>query len=391
MSSLSSKILRSTIQIINGLFPKQKRKVFFASIPDFDDNARALYNYMLEHDDFKDWYFVWLVDKDFKSPAAPNTIFLHYETRFSINYLRYLYHVFTAKYLFCTHSHFAEANPRFQVSVCLWHGTMLKRICAMNEREKDQPRKDQYRYFITPSRFYEDIFQKCFLCKDKQMLTCGYPRNDFLFKNTNILDQLGIDKKRYDKIIVYMPTFRQTVGDAETDSKSKIGSCIDFTNKTTLSRISSILSEQRVLLIIKWHPADIRCDLIINEANICSILPKTLTEIDKSVYHLLHHADALITDFSSVYCDYILLDRPIAFDIADIESYNENRGFVFDDPVKYMPGSILRNENDWINFINNVAHGKDTSAEIRHSLFNVYNDYNDGKSSERIINNVITF
>lgn len=282
---------------------------------------------------------MWLVKRDFIAPKRKNTLFIKEpQSILSWSYMKYLYHVFTSNYLFCTHSHFVEANPKKQVSVCLWHGTMLKRICAMNEREKNQLRKDQYRYFVSPSRFYDEYFRKSFLCKPEQVLTCGYPRNDFLFQDTDILHALGIDQLKYKKLIVYMPTFRTPIGGEYSDSYSDSQSCIDLSNTQSVKKLSEYLKEKDVLLIIKWHPADIRQNQNVQLSNVISISNKQLKLNDLQVYHLLHYADALITDYSSVFCDYLVLDRPIAFDISDMDSYADKRGFVFDKPLDYMPG-----------------------------------------------------
>ena len=53
---------------------------------------------------------------------------------------------------------------------------------------------------------------------------------------------------------------------------------------------------------------------------------------------MLGSSDALITDYSSVYFDYLLLDKPIGFTVDDMELYIKDRGFIFNNPEEYMPG-----------------------------------------------------
>ena len=361
----------------------------FASSPDFSDNARALYNYMVSQPDFDDWQFVWLVKPDFVAQQHRNTLFI--SAHGWKNYLRYLYHLFTSKYLFCTHSHFVEANPSRQISACLWHGTMLKRICAMNEREKSQPRKDQYRFFVSPSKFYNEFFCKSFLCSPEQVLTCGYPRNDFLFQETNILTDLGIDRDDYSKIIVYMPTFRTPIRGGYSDSDSNTISCLQLEDEEQIKKVSEFFVTHKVLLLIKWHQSDKRQFIKVCHPNIISIDNRQLNLKDLQIYHLLHYADALITDYSSVFCDYMMLNRPIAFDIADIDSYANNRGFVFKEPLEYMPGYILRTCDDLLSFTEDVVNGKDKSAEKRRNLYGVYNDFKDEHSSERLLKGLMKY
>lgn len=380
-----SALKRGFVRAVNALFPKNSRKVFFASIPDFADNARAMYDYMATCGEYSGWQFVWLVSRDFAAPDLPGVTFIRQPaSNWGLDYYRYLYHVFTSKYLFCTHSHFAEANPRRQVSVCLWHGTMLKRICAMNEREKDQPKKDQFRYFVAPSEFYVDFFCKSFLCGREQVLVTGYPRIDFLLQESDVLSSLGIKRTEFDKIIVYMPTFRKPVGGGYSDAGGGVQSCIDIDNPDTVARLSAFLRQIRCLMLIKWHPADVRRSSRIEADSMVPISDEMLVKRGLTVYHLLHESDALITDYSSVFCDYLVLDRPIAFDIADMESYAEKRGFVFDKPLDYMPGMKLRSEMDFMAFCKDLIEGRDVYRAERERVRTVFNDFSDGRNARRL-------
>lgn len=374
------------IKAINYVVPKRRHKVLFASFPDFADNARALYEYMYSQEQFADWSFVWVVSSCKNVPQKRNTTFIAKPSSFwSKSYIVYLSHLLSSKYLFSTHSFFSEALPSRQVSVLLWHGTMLKRICGMNEREKEQGKKKQFRFFVSPSHYYVQYFCKSFFCSEREVLTCGYPRNDFLFEDTDVLDKLRIKRSSYEKIIVYLPTFRTPIGGGYTDSTDSIQMCIDIEKEESVQRLAKYLSDNKTLLIVKWHPSDIRQSLTIKSNNIISIRNQEFETIDAQVYHLLHFADALITDYSSVFCDYLLLDRPIAFDVSDIESYSDNRGFVFDKPLEYMPGVKLRNESDFMSFCSDIAQGIDNSRVDRERLKHVYNDYYDGNNCKRFL------
>lgn len=385
-----SKIQRKIIRAINAIVPKRKHKVMLASWPDYSDNARALFEYMVSQPKYSDWRYVWVVKPNFNVPKCPSNISFISEAspKLSVKYLIYLYHVFTSKYFFCTHSSFAEANPRLQKTVCLWHGTMLKRICGMNDREKTEPKKDQFRFFISPSSYYVDFFCQSFLCDKRAVLVTGYPRNDMLFQKTNILEKLDIDK-RGKKIIVYMPTFRNPIGGGYSDSNAKEQCLIDFCKTSEVAHIDEHLGKLNCMLLVKWHPSDTRQNISVKTTNIISVSNNEMSEKDLQTYHLLHFSDALITDYSSVFCDYMMLDRPIAFDISDIGSYSENRGFVFDNPIDYMPGYILKNNRELFDFLKDIAEGIDKSRDLRHSLYNIYNDFQDNQSSKRIVEKVI--
>lgn len=379
-------IVKRFVKAVNFFVPKKRKKVMIASFPDFADNARALYEYFTTHEKYNDFTFIWVVSANFKPIYRKNTIFIHNPVGVrNKDYVIYLYHLMTSKYLFCTHSSFDEAVPSRQVSVLLWHGTMLKRICAMNDREKMKGGKPQYRFFVSPSKFYVGIFSKSFVCKEKNVLVCGYPRNDYLFEKTDVLTKLGINKDDFSKIIVYMPTFRTPLDGSYTDSTVQKQMCIDIEDTSTLARLSCFLEERKMLLIIKWHPSDIRQSMLFQSKGIMAIQNQVLEIIDAQVYHLLHYADALITDYSSVFCDYLLLDRPIAFDVSDIDSYSDKRGFVFDTPLDYMPGMKLYNEADFLSFCDDLSNNIDRSRDARCRMMSVYNDFSDNNNSQRLL------
>lgn len=380
------KIVKSLVLALNFIVPKKRNKVMFASFPDFSDNARALFNYMTRNSQFEGWVFVWVVSTSFKPVDYKNTTFIYEPSSFwSKEYIVYLRHLLSSKYLFSTHDVFGEAIPSRQESVLLWHGTMLKRICAMNEREKAQGKKRQFRHFVSPSLYYVQFFCKSFLCDKKSVITSGYPRNDYLFEETDVLEKLGINRADYKSIIVYMPTFRTPIGGGYSDSSRSKQMSIDVEDSDAMQDLSRYLTERKILLVIKWHPSDIRQTLSLRMDNILSVKNQVLESIDAQVYHLLHYADALITDYSSVFCDYLLLDRPIAFDISDIDSYSDNRGFVFENPLEFMPGIKIRNISDFKSFCDDLSCGLDGSKSDRERLKNVYNDFFDGNNCERLV------
>lgn len=101
------------------------------------------------------------------------------------------------------------------------------------------------------------------------------------------------------------------------------------------------------------------------------------------LYELLGMADKLITDYSSVYIDYLILDKPIGFFIPDLKKYSNDRGFYENNLNESLPGPILEQDNDLINFIIN---NEDNYSQKRKIINEKYNKYKDNKNSERILN-----
>jgi CDP-glycerol glycerophosphotransferase (TagB/SpsB family) len=106
------------------------------------------------------------------------------------------------------------------------------------------------------------------------------------------------------------------------------------------------------------------------------------------IYPILPHADVLVTDYSSVFFDFLLLDRPIVFYVPDCERYLRERGFVlnFD---SYTPGPKAKSFEELLLVLDNVFLGKDEFVEQRKRVQQYAFDYVDGLSSGRVIRAVI--
>ena len=86
------------------------------------------------------------------------------------------------------------------------------------------------------------------------------------------------------------------------------------------------------------------------------------------LYEMVGVCDALISDYSSIAVDFMLLDRPLGYVLTDLECYRETRGFVFENPEEYMPGAKLYDLSDLENFVCDISEGKDPFKEERRKL-----------------------
>ena len=95
-----------------------------------------------------------------------------------------------------------------------------------------------------------------------------------------------------------------------------------------------------------------------------------------ALYKLVKDSDFLITDYSSIYFDYLLLNRPIGFTIEDMKEYEGNRGFVFEHPFEYMPGRIIQNKEEFMCFLQDTVAGIDGYEEERARVNALVNQVN---------------
>ena len=228
----------------------------------------------------------------------------------------------------------------------MWHGIPLKKIQADNifdkvrhpknawEKFKSFPRRlsdeKPSHYVLTTSEFMKPIFQSAF--QTKKVSTAGYPRIDgFAFREiqniyTDVeqktLDKIQrcLDKNPEGKVIYYMPTFR--------DSE------VAFFDVMDLELFNAYLKENHYVFCTKLHPkSKLRARFeSIESDNIINI------DADTDPYVFVSISDVLVTDYSSIYFDYLFANRPIVFFDYDLEQYLKDSREMYFDYEEYTPG-----------------------------------------------------
>lgn len=371
--------IKSCMNTFLSVLPKSKKKIVFESNSDFCDNSRAFYEYLIQNNYNETYKLIWCV----KNPEAfcgynkKNVIFTSFRNK--RYFLSYLFHIGTAKTVVYSHATPPFINTDKQTVACLWHGTPLKHM------DYQQTGKQPFSFLLSASKWCTTALSDCFHIKEDMIKVMGYPRCDQLFECNDSLKRLGVDKSKYKKVILWMPTFRQSTELNIIDSsRTQTGLPLVYTMES-LTKLNALLTEQNVLMIIKLHPLqDLQGADLLSLSNI-----KTLTnvELDKQkvqLYHLVENSDILLTDYSSIYFDYLLLDRPIGFIIDDIEEYNHNRGFVVENPLDYMPGHHIRMEQELNNFINDVMNDIDSYSAKRKEINAIMNEFTDNQSCKRL-------
>ena len=228
----------------------------------------------------------------------------------------------------------------------MWHGIPLKKIQEDNifdkvrhpknawERFRSFPRRlsdeKPSHYVLTTSKFMKPIFESAF--QTKKVSTIGYPRIDaFAFSEIkNIytkteqqsLDKIqGLLKQNLDsKMIYYMPTFR--------DSE------IEFFDVVNLKKFNLFLEKNHYIFCIKLHPkSKLRKRFQEMESNhIVNI------DADTDPYVFIPLSDVLVTDYSSIYFDYLFAKKPMVFFNYDLEHYLKDSREMYFNYEDYTPG-----------------------------------------------------
>jgi CDP-glycerol glycerophosphotransferase len=234
----------------------------------------------------------------------------------------------------------------------------------------------------TSQKFIQEAFQSCF--KARQFVATGYPRNDILFgwpKTSSLawhLAWINVDKQAMElvekaksdgkTICLYAPTYRKSLSNP-------------FESVIDLAGLSEFARQNNILIVLKLHP-------MMHGRYEFSRYPNLLAyESHSDVYPLMAICDILITDYSSIYFDYLLLDRPIIFFAYDLESYlREDSGMYFD-YESMTPGAKCRNQKELENHLTNIISREfeDGYAVMRKKIKSFTHDHNDNQSCRRLI------
>jgi len=185
-----------------------------------------------------------------------------------------------------------------------------------------------------------------------------------------------------------MPTFRRTIyGDA--NGSRDINYLFGLENFDDLS-FDHFLDKHGIHMIVKLHPLEE--SLVVNDIlekklqNITVLTEQKLKEKNIELYETINAADLLITDYSSVYFDYLLLDRPIIYVPVDLEEYIKTRGLLLEPYDAWTPGpKCLDQARLEQEIIRNFTHPEAYSQE-RKTLCRIVHHYQDGNSSVRVWN-----
>lgn len=366
-------------KIICKILPLRNR-IVFESNPEFSCNALPVYEEMVKRGIRDKYEIYWLVeDKNKYTDDISGNKYLNYiET--GICNLKKKYILATSKALIFTNRFLVKQKDK-QLVVNLMHGSPIKKTPGYCEN-------DTCDYVVTQSSCFNIALSKELNVPLKKMVSLGYPRTDILGGKYG--SKLNLNISEHCKIIVWMPTFRKSkssgfsYGKVNTLGVPLLGTVQDF------EKVNSELKSSNVMLIIKLHPAeDISGMELHSYSNIIFLSDRELKEKGLTAYKLLADSDALLTDYSSVYYDYLLVNKPIGLVIDNLAEFTQNNGFYYGDFKSFVKGTYIENINEFLGFINDIGQGIDREQEIRKWAIDRYCEFMDFNSTNRVVNFIL--
>ena len=293
----------------------------------------------------------------------------------------------SAKLIITTHSSYKPSRKNIHLQ--LWHGALIKKNGVMlGTADKNMfGSRNTWRkadYIMSYSQTYTTFMNACMVTDPNKFIVTGAPRNDFLYSadgKSKMSKIFGNEIKDYN-IIFFMPTFSENKASMEEGNK-----LFNF-DEFSLKNFDQFLEKNKCKLVFKPHPHEEKIVLkhfLDNNLNNFLILRNSdLFENHFDLYELINASKILITDHSSVFYDFLLLDRPIVFTPVDDDSYHESRGFLVESFKSWAPGPMAFNQDELQFEISKCISDKDYYSEKRAWIRNLNHRYKDGQSSERL-------
>lgn len=304
----------------------------------YNDSPKVLFEHMICDPSFDNFKFVWAFEhpEKFDIPRAE---------KIKIDTWKYFKTALKAKYWITSVNIERGLNFKKKETVYLntWHGTgpKISGNGVLGRKDYDFSYVD---ILCCDGEYLKNIFLKDYNALEKNILLSGRPREDELYKLTEEKIEeyrrlLDIPKGK--KVIFYAPTWRES---------TNLGKSYSIKLPMDIEKWRSQLQDEYVILL-RTHSftneiVGIEFDDFIRNV---SDYPE--------INHLYAVSDVLISDYSSVFFDFAILEKPIICFAYDYEEYVRTRGLYFD-LEKEFPGGVLRTEDEVIDKILNMDYLK---------------------------------
>lgn len=334
-------------------------------------NPGAIFRYLLDAAEFSEWIHVWIVDGAVGIPTdltgRRNVIFARRNSALHARYLA------TASHLISNNTFPAWFCRRAgQKYLNTWHGTPLKSL-GRDIKGQFMAHQNAARnllhatHLISPNEHTSNVLLNSNDIAGSfsgLLAETGYPRIDWTLNQSNedkarIAASLGLDPGI--PVVLYAPTWRGSLGQVDVDHSS------------LLKTVEAMASSPCQVLFRGHHMAQ----SALRELDIPALVVPD--EIDTN--ELLSIVDVLVTDYSSVFFDYLPLKRPIIFYAYDIAQYEEDRGFCLD--VDSLPGDVCENLSDLVRVLH--GHLERDIFERQEGAIATFCPREDGNATSRVV------
>lgn len=361
---------------LSWLVPKRRTKVLLHSPSDIEDGVISVVDELAA----RGWKATVLLEDPAREPTLRRLASGSFDT-VPLSSVRALGQFLTARYVMSTESVFGGfRSPPSQVSVNLWHG--------------EPPTKATGR-FGTGRGLHSTYSPVCstigraYRCAEfglhpRGVPIVGAPRNDRMLRAHGPSVRAALLDGSTGAAYLWLPSFRvgswgssQRVDSADTHP----GLPFDITE---LSRLDEWLIGRGVQVLVKLHPRDLSS--FPGEYRAIRVLTENeLEHHGLTLYTALPAFDGLITDMSSIWVDYLLVDKPMIFAFPDVDNYRRGRGLNLEPYEHWVPGLFARTMDQLINALDDLTAGRDPMAAERARARLRFHQHTDDLSTSRLL------
>lgn len=355
------------------MFPLKKKAIVFSSFGgrNYSGNPRIISEELQKEQ--LDYKLIWIL-KDTVPDILPKGL-----KRINADSIRAAYYLYTSKFwIDDSRKTIIHKKRDSQIYFQTWHGTPLKRIefDAMDKLSQHYLKyaevdSKSITYLLSGNKYSSDIYPNAFKIDTNKILNIGTPRNDQLIKERILSEETIYEKRNVN--ILFAPTFRNDPGDNGLPQLKKI----DF----NLLKKYYQSKNQRVNFLVKFHP-NVNNKLSEDQASLDYMKKHSIELVADSILleNLFSNIDLLITDYSSIFFDYALLEKPLILFNYDEEKYAEERGFYVE--LKDLPVPKAQNADELIKVL---LYQRDELINSSKALLDYLVNYENGSSTQKII------
>ena len=370
--------------IIGNLIPVNKNLILFTgtSLSTYNESARYLYEYLLGNNKVS---IVWVTNSKVVHDHLNNLghpVVLHRSLKGLWHYIRSGVIVFTGT----SYPNLFKFVSKSTIKICLYHGMGPRSTNSVDGIVSRDPldilrKYHQFDYFNFTSKYTNTLVGRLqFLLPKNKRITFGLPRCDHLLDkdeveksriNKNQLRELNYLIDEGTKCILYSPTWRSGI--------NSLSFPLSEISNFNIYSYDQWLKENNILFFISVHPHMENLEDFSNCSNIQYINHNPLMDINQ----LLPEMDLLITDYSSIATDYMLMDRPIIYVMPDYDYYLYDFGLL-EDMRGNLPGLEAKSMRDLKDHIMHSLKNPHEMQFERKKYLKKYYDVDNFNSCEKI-------
>lgn len=375
--ALHARLVRASFRLFEAILPVRRRSWCFCTWEDYPhtlDNPRAVFEEVKADPSLRKV----VLQKDASEPPVregANVVFVPAESFRGAYHLARSRVVILGYALFGLSSYADHLDAARHTVIQLWHGIPLKRIGRLFPWEEFwEDETGRYAATVCSSEPDRDVMARAFAPIPRERVwQTGLPRNAFLL---GAEDGLPADYREHlrrleerlggRRLVLYAPTWRERTESLYSFSREQAAA------------LEQLFARHDAVLGVRGHP-NVRGDAVFASRSDAGRIVSMDDLPDPNV--LLRRTDVLVTDYSSIYIDFLLLDRPILHFAYDLEDYRAERGFLYE-PEEAFAGPTALTFDDLVDQLDVALAEPGAFADRREQALRLFHDHPEDSAVE---------